>query len=873
MPPQLSQQMRSWTQLVFILRLPVLRVAGIDPEIRCAILKPCHKPSIPPPVQEHSSIYGIVGKQDLKDCWPKSIISGLTLPIPQILLTQAYTGTGEGYLLHGKLEKLALPKTTLHSSPPLLPRSSPIAISITLVLILWVNDTIAMEEDSYDVVPEGNASLRLSLILLDGRDPRVPPVFKFNGAHPLWKHSSINMACNVYIFFVDPRQEAKDKWIALQERIKIPYCRDEELNRVCPGLIELQPGDCVFARVYNSSGDPVDDILQGFVPPLGTAQNELQDLILAAEGILGTEEQRATANKIAFEGFPRVKQVSDQNRAYLIGESIERPRQADAPAAASKIYEGKLEPEQKLQKEFVRAAAAYKIRCWDEHAPEDIRHVLSKYSDAINAPRAGVGENYMWPSYQLNVAPAQHGDSVGSLEGSLEFFGAAHNDKGDCETSYSEMTVVSDLPSDEGWQGGRFNLLALGSYIRLVRWCTVFFSGRLRHGGTAPLAPVGLPAPEHAFRVVLISYPLETVIQGHARHALAALPYSSDPLWLSPEMYNIVSQLPTNVISSTHANFAGDGYMLTCHGELVAPSPWAYGPSGDIHGTQGHQDPVTPHDAIRAEFTGRYWQKMAQAIPYIPNEYPVLHASKGHQLNIKRKRSNSCGDEPESRSRAKRYNRVQLKERDDTTHQIAELRCVPQNGEWSKHYEAKLTDTRIEQNTANQDTCFPSPHLEQSQKCANEYNVAIRILKILFALLNSLGDGQLHIQPDSDTLAVPSSNSRRTPLFLGQDDIDVDQEEDNISESSDNTHTSSVSAGVATFSEDSPSEIGATTKSRCTAAQAFIKWINADHISAEINKVSAVCMSIADKGPGILMEAWAQLDSIDYCIAPSADNT
>ncbi len=69
--------------------------------------------------------------------------------------------------------------------------------------------------------------------------------------------------------------------------------------------------------------------------------------------MLGSTEECAVSGGIAFESFPRVKRVSDKNRAYLIGDTIEQPRQADAPAAAAKVYEGEMDDSQIAQKSFV----------------------------------------------------------------------------------------------------------------------------------------------------------------------------------------------------------------------------------------------------------------------------------------------------------------------------------------------------------------------------------------------------------------------------------------------------------------------------------------------------------------------------------------
>lgn len=129
---------------------------------------------------------------------------------------------------------------------------------------------------------------------------------------------------------------------------------------------------------------------------------------------------------------------------------------------------------------------------------------------------------------------------VGKLSDDMIFFGIPHCDGCDFAASFSCMQVISKLPEEDGWQGGRFHLLALGCYVKLERWRTIYFSGRLRHGGTAPLAPKGQKAPAGTFRVVVIGYPPETMIGGHIRHALAAMPFTSEPLWLTQEMTSIV---------------------------------------------------------------------------------------------------------------------------------------------------------------------------------------------------------------------------------------------------------------------------------------------------------------------------------------------
>ena len=123
----------------------------------------------------------------------------------------------------------------------------------------------------------------------------------------------------------------------------------------------------------------------------------------------------------------------------------------------------------------------------------------------------------------------------------MGFYGAEHTDDNDSPASFSVMVVLSDLPDKRGWEPGRFHLLPLGVYVTLVPFLTVFFSGRLRHGGTAPLQPpsVNGPVPGWAYRLVAIGYPARRIVEGNVRHALAALPFQPDPLYLTQEMTGV----------------------------------------------------------------------------------------------------------------------------------------------------------------------------------------------------------------------------------------------------------------------------------------------------------------------------------------------
>lgn len=90
----------------------------------------------------------------------------------------------------------------------------------------------------------------------------------------------------------------------------------------------------------------------------------------------------------------------------------------------------------------------------------------------------------------------------------MGFFGGAHTDGRDLPGLLSAMVVASSLPPGKEYEAGRFHLLALGMFVDLGKISVIYFSGRLQHGGTAPLAPVGDTVLDtSAIRAVGICYP------------------------------------------------------------------------------------------------------------------------------------------------------------------------------------------------------------------------------------------------------------------------------------------------------------------------------------------------------------------------------
>lgn len=100
-------------------------------------------------------------------------------------------------------------------------------------------------------------------------------------------------------------------------------------------------------------------------------------------------------------------------------------------------------------------------------------------------------------------------------------FGGSHVDGYDLAAGYSCMVTCCDVP--DGYEHGRFHLLSLGFFVQLNVVRQVYFTGRLRHGGTPPLAPPGVDKVDpSAYRCVIICYPSSSMVMGGVKMNMAA---------------------------------------------------------------------------------------------------------------------------------------------------------------------------------------------------------------------------------------------------------------------------------------------------------------------------------------------------------------
>ena len=116
-----------------------------------------------------------------------------------------------------------------------------------------------------------------------------------------------------------------------------------------------------------------------------------------------------------------------------------------------------------------------------------------------------------------------------------------HTDKKDDAGGQSLMLSLTSLPKNEGYEYGRFHLLAFGVYIVLDPLKLMGFSGLRKHGGTPPLSPPGkAPAPS-AYRLMVVLYPPASMLSQSSsqRDGFASLP-NNEIFTVAPEMSSVL---------------------------------------------------------------------------------------------------------------------------------------------------------------------------------------------------------------------------------------------------------------------------------------------------------------------------------------------
>ncbi|KAI0060625.1 hypothetical protein BV25DRAFT_1917696 [Artomyces pyxidatus] len=392
--------------------------------------------------------------------------------------------------------------------------------------------------------------LTLVAVNLPNRARCLPDLFEVEGTHPLRRDPrDLNVdgvpLGRTFIYIQDTSEDAMKKLSKDTEALRVPKASAAECVSNL-GLMELLPGDAIFARRKGDSADGTTDILQAMVLDRRVA-DELGRLVACRNGeelfnnftamrdeVLGDHADRTTdraewnnelgrfVGGTAFERAGNAHPVKT-SRAYTIGVSYEKPTQLIAPSAGNKGSRlGDPSAGLAMRSRIMKAAMELATHA-TAFLPSAHCERMDMQADLVNAPRVGCDDNTSFSTAQLNISPAvAYSDGSTSLQSSLGFFGGAHNDSNDDLAGLSHMFAHADLPP--GYDPGLFHLLELGVFVKLDGFKLMVFNGLRRHGGTVPRAPVGEPhVVPWAYRCVLVCYPSSAVVEGHGISAVASL--------------------------------------------------------------------------------------------------------------------------------------------------------------------------------------------------------------------------------------------------------------------------------------------------------------------------------------------------------------
>lgn len=186
-------------------------------------------------------------------------------------------------------------------------------------------------------------------------------------------------------------------------------------------------------------------------------------------------------------------------------------------------------------------------------APTHISAVQEEYGSTLNTPCVGAATQHIFSNVQLNIASAELFEAgaypsvltalllahpiatVVDLVRSLGFYGGTHTDRNDDGAFPTGMLLHPQLP--KGYSGGIFVVIDFAVFIAPKPRDIAFFSGRHRHGGTPPRAPIGtIVVDPDAYRLTALCYPNGSNVRGTAPTAFAPLGHGDGVLQVTPEL-------------------------------------------------------------------------------------------------------------------------------------------------------------------------------------------------------------------------------------------------------------------------------------------------------------------------------------------------
>nr|GAT55917.1 predicted protein [Mycena chlorophos] len=239
----------------------------------------------------------------------------------------------------------------------------------------------------------------------------------------------------------------------------------------------------------------------------------------------------------ALERSPLGWPVKEGTRCYTIAATLESPTSLLAPAATSKQSDPKHAPMLAVRKELGRCAANIAATCFS-NATSRLYEYCKLVHMLYNVPSIGVKDNFGYATQQANFASVKVGEGA-SLSGDLGPFGDGHYDGKDLGPAMSNMAIGLDVDLSD-CDPGLFFILDLFVFIEMDNDTSINFSGRRRHGGT-PAVCRSTGKPVEGYRIVVISYPPQRMLNGTARLNLCPLG-KGGVLCITPEMLHVGSK-------------------------------------------------------------------------------------------------------------------------------------------------------------------------------------------------------------------------------------------------------------------------------------------------------------------------------------------
>ena len=155
--------------------------------------------------------------------------------------------------------------------------------------------------------------------------------------------------------------------------------------------------------------------------------------------------------------------------------------------------------------------------------PEYLTRLLTLRSEVNNIPHIAAENNFGFlTTSQINLADVEEYSSTNGLSADLGTVAEAHHDKHDCPMAMTSMIAGSSLPV--GFHPGFFFLLEYGVFVTMHKYTVICFCGLMKHGGTPPYAPEGVPVPLWALRLTVIWYASCVFVERLAACNLCCLP-------------------------------------------------------------------------------------------------------------------------------------------------------------------------------------------------------------------------------------------------------------------------------------------------------------------------------------------------------------